>query len=30
VIGSAIVETLKGLNMHHPEPDFDPDDMRIE
>ena len=23
-------QTLKGLNMHHPEPDFDPDDMRIE
>jgi PPK2 family polyphosphate:nucleotide phosphotransferase len=30
VIGSAIVETLKGLNMRHPEPDFDPADMRIE
>lgn len=30
VIGAAIVETLKGLDMCHPEPDFDPADMRIE
>jgi len=30
VIGSAIVETLKGLNMRHPEPDFDPADIVIE
>ncbi len=30
VIGAAIVETLKGLDMRHPEPDFDPADMRIE
>jgi PPK2 family polyphosphate:nucleotide phosphotransferase len=30
VIGSIIVETLKGLNMRHPEPDFDPADITIE
>jgi len=30
VIGSAIIETLKGLDMRHPEPDFDPADIRIE
>lgn len=30
VVGSVIVETLKGLNMHYPEPSFDPADIRIE
>jgi PPK2 family polyphosphate:nucleotide phosphotransferase len=30
VVGSAIVETLKGLDMHHPEPDYDLADVRIE
>jgi PPK2 family polyphosphate:nucleotide phosphotransferase len=30
VVGSAIVETLKGLDMRHPEPDYDLADVRIE
>ena len=30
VIGSAIVEMLKGLNMRHPKPDFDPAGIVIE
>jgi PPK2 family polyphosphate:nucleotide phosphotransferase len=30
VVGTVIVETLKGLNMRYPEPDFDPADIKIE
>jgi PPK2 family polyphosphate:nucleotide phosphotransferase len=30
VIGSAVVETLRSLDMRYPEPDFDPDDIVIE
>jgi polyphosphate kinase 2 (PPK2 family) len=30
VVGTVIVETLEALNMRHPEPDFDPADIRIE
>jgi len=30
VVGSVIVETLKGLNMRYPEPAFDPATVKIE
>jgi len=30
VIGTVITETLKGLKMRHPEPDFDPAEITIE
>lgn len=30
VVGSAVVETLRGLDMRYPEPSFDPADIRID
>jgi PPK2 family polyphosphate:nucleotide phosphotransferase len=30
VVGTVIVETLEDLNMRHPEPQFDPADIKIE
>jgi PPK2 family polyphosphate:nucleotide phosphotransferase len=30
VVGSAVIEALKELDMRHPEPTFDPADIRIE
>jgi len=30
VVGTIIVETLKGLDMHYPEPDFDPAEITIK
>ncbi len=30
VIGTVIVETLQALDMHHPEPEFDPAEITIE
>jgi len=30
VVGSAVVEALKDLDMRHPEPQFDPADIRID
>lgn len=30
VVGTVIIETLEGLNMRYPEPEFDPADIKIE
>ena len=30
VVGSAVIEALKALDMRHPEPTFDPADIRID